>query len=109
MEAHLRKITRCLGRAVGELEVVSSSEKAAGEVSLPKNSSSYQSDHLALASLCPDTHALALLCWASHLRTVDSLLDIRPGVGRISLAAAAAARALAQQQCSICIDTTAAS
>lgn len=33
MEVHLRKITRCLGRAVGELEAASASEKTAGEVS----------------------------------------------------------------------------
>ncbi|CAM9440077.1 unnamed protein product [Ectocarpus sp. 12 AP-2014] len=35
MEGHLRKITRCLGRAVAELERVSASEKIANEARIP--------------------------------------------------------------------------
>lgn len=37
MEVHLRKITRCLGKAIDQLEKVSTSEKAANEVSFRLN------------------------------------------------------------------------
>lgn len=56
MEAHLRKITRCLGRAVGELEVASASEKTAGEASPCKNSSSHE------AGVCAVFTWYCLLC-----------------------------------------------